>query len=846
MNLHATVIALLFVLGLTAHGSPKPNVLFLSVDDLKPTLGIYGDSVAITPNIDKLGNNSTVMLNNYCQMAVCAPSRMSMFTGLRPDSTKVWNLRTQLLDVCPDAVTMQELFKNNGYVTAGSGKVMHGAANNHPKSWSVPFTSKKDLPYAKGYPVPAHDNAFYQGEKEQAAFKAMNDAGIRHWKERMTWMAERGAQPSTENLDVPDDAYVDGALASWAISQLEDYAQSKEPFFLTIGFTKPHLPFAAPRKYWDLYDRDKIELAEFRDHAANTPDFVYHKYGELRSYSDISRDFNQRIEDDKARELIHGYYACVSFVDAQIGRVLDKLDELGLAENTIVVLWGDHGWHLGDHDMWCKHSNFEEATRSPLIIHAPGYKPGRTESMTEFVDIFPTLVQLANLKEPYPLEGVSLVPLLENPNSKVKYYAMSQYPRQNRLMGYAMRTDRYRYVMWMRANWRSTMPFDPSLVEFVELYDYKKDPLETVNQADNPGYKETAAALNAMMLEYFKTYEQQPAPTLQASGAGVKPGHSNDMIKLSEISLDKIQTRFATVNHEDDDLVVQFENSPKWPSIDFMAGDETPWDLSDYDAIDISLTNQSTFPLNTFAYVTNAGDTHANKKRNGSRLVIPAGATKMLRIEFDPKQYPLDLANLNSLRIFVAKLKGPATLRINSIKAVKSNSNMATPSNTSLDTTSQVAVDSATIDHAGNLLDLSQVTSNDVRMRFAQISPGSNAQSLTLDFELSPKWPSIEFFKQDGNQWNLRGYQSVQINLTNESTSPVKTFALIANEGDSQQTQKRCMTKETIAPGENKTLSIRIKTTNPDFDPSQVTAVRVFIGMHKAPVKLQLNSIKVL
>jgi arylsulfatase A-like enzyme len=448
------------------------------------------------------------MLNNHCQQAICAPSRMSMFTGLRPDTTKVWDLNTYVQDSCPSAFTMQQYFRMNGYQTAGCGKTMHGARDNFPQSWTVPYPDNRMLKYADGYPVPAHDGCYYQGEKEQEAYSRIpNDYS--DWKIRFFWMKEQGAMPATEFLDVPDDAYLEGALANYSMGLLEKFADSSNPFFLTVGFIKPHLPFVAPKKYLDMYDPDQIELAPFREHAKNSPPFAYHTFGELRSYTDIPSDFSTPISDMKQKELIRAYYACVSYVDAQIGKLLDKLNELGLADNTILVLWGDHGWHLGDHGMWCKHSNFEQATRAPLIFAAPGYAGGqKAAGPTEFVDIFPTLCDLAGLEIPKTLEGDSLVPVMKDPSVKVKEYAISQYPRWGDRMGYALRNDRYRLVLWMKNNWRSTQPFDESLVDAVELYDYETDPLETVSHAQDPEYKEVLDQLKAQMLDYFKQHEK--------------------------------------------------------------------------------------------------------------------------------------------------------------------------------------------------------------------------------------------------------------------------------------------------------------------------------------------------
>ncbi len=489
----------------------RPNVLFLSVDDLKPLLGCYGSDVVKTPNIDRLAARGTVMMNNYCQQAICAPSRMSMFTGLRPDTTKIWDLRAKLLTECPDAFTMQEYFKEHGYETAGSGKVMHGARNEHPRSWTIPFCHHRELPFNEDYPIPAHDNAFYQGEKEHKVYDELIAENVpsSQWKVRFDWMAERDAMPSTECLDLPDDAYVDGAQAKYHMALMEKLSKKGTPFFLTVGFCKPHLPFVAPKKYWDLYDRDKIELAPYQEMALNSPGFAYHQWGELKSYSDIPRKWNTPLEKDDQYKIIHGYYACVSYIDAQVGKLLDKLDELDIADNTIIVLWGDHGWHLGDHGQWCKHTNFEQATKAPLIFAAPGYKGGqKAVTMSEFVDIFPTLCELADLDVPEELEGASLVPAMQNPDTIVKDFSISQYPRGGKRMGYTLRTERYRLTLWMKNDWRSTQEFDESLVEAVELYDYKKDPLETVSRQNDPEYTGVLKELKEKMLGFFESCEE--------------------------------------------------------------------------------------------------------------------------------------------------------------------------------------------------------------------------------------------------------------------------------------------------------------------------------------------------
>ncbi len=447
----------------------KMNVLFIAVDDLKPLLGCYGDTIVVSPNIDKLGEEGTVFLNNHTQQAVCAPSRASLLTGWRPDRTEVWNLHTLIRDKNPNVVTLPQYFKQNGYQTAARGKVfdLRSVDKFHDKrSWTYPYE----------YPTKSR----WIGTKERLFAQC---------------------------VDLPDSDFIDGNIEEQSVKLLEKMAKSKKPFFLAVGFKKPHLPFVAPKKCWDLYDRSKLPLAKFRKHAKNAPEFAFQPGWELRhGYDHVPQKGPLPIPMQK--ELIHGYYACVSHVDEQIGKLLKKLDELGLKDNTIIVLWGDHGWHLGDHMMWCKHTNFEQATRSPLIIVDPRIKGGKkASSPTEFVDIFPTLCELTGLKVPSGLDGKSLVPILKNPKVKIKDYAVSQFHRVaygKRVEGYTLRTDHYRYTVWVPLKVRKGAKFKESEIVAAELYDYVKDPLETVNHFNEPAYKKIQARLQQYMREYFK------------------------------------------------------------------------------------------------------------------------------------------------------------------------------------------------------------------------------------------------------------------------------------------------------------------------------------------------------
>jgi arylsulfatase A-like enzyme len=469
---------------ITGKEEQKPNILFIIVDDLKPVPGCYGNTDLITPGIDKLASKGVVFDNSYCQQAVCAPSRISVFTGMRPDRTKVRDLHTDMRKMNPDIVTLPQFLKRKGYETVGLGKLMHGARGNDPRSWTIPYKEDKDLNYAKGYTYPVLGH--YQNTEVRSAFGEAGKLNLKR-KQTMAFLRKKGLLPSTECMDVPDDAYSDGAIAEKGIKLLEKLSKKNKPFFLALGFHKPHLPFVAPKKYWDMYDRDKISLAPFRKHAANSPAYAYTNWGELRNYSDIPK--TGQLTPDKQKELIHGYWASVSYSDAQVGKVIDKLEELGLDDNTIIVLWGDHGWHLGDHGMWCKHTNFEQATKAPLIFAAPGMAKGKhATTMAEFVDIFPTLIDYAGFNVPPHLEGKSLVTALKDPEKQIQDYALSQFFRGTDKMGYTMRTKRYRITLWLKGDFKAHDLFrDPAIIA-VELYDYEKDPMETVSLADDPAY----------------------------------------------------------------------------------------------------------------------------------------------------------------------------------------------------------------------------------------------------------------------------------------------------------------------------------------------------------------------
>ena len=439
----------------------QPNVLFIAIDDLKPTLACYGDEVAITPNIDRMARRGTVFLNAHCQWPVCGPSRASIMTSLRPEANGVMNLKTSMRAKNPDVLTLPQHFRNCGYITAGAGKIYDPRCVDNRKtadapSWSVPFIMPKA-------PKKVDDDKRFAGA------------------------------PNVDDADL-----IDGRIAADGLKLMRRLGRSGQPFFLAVGFKKPHLPFVAPKKYWGLYQQKHFPLAAYRGGIENASGYSIHDSPEFRGYGGIPKDGT--ISDDLQQEAIHGYYACTSYVDAQVGLLLSELDRLNLTDNTLIVLWGDHGFHLGDHNMWGKHSTLEQATRVPLIICPPrgdkneGISPPdddrnalvassttlkSTSTPVEFTDVFPTLCDLAELEIPRNIAGRSLKPVIESNVTSVRDGALTVFKAKGAI-GYSYRSERYRYTEWI------SNKFDK--IAAAELYDYDTDPNETKNLVEDKQY----------------------------------------------------------------------------------------------------------------------------------------------------------------------------------------------------------------------------------------------------------------------------------------------------------------------------------------------------------------------
>ena len=452
-------IYLLFALvfGFIAHcaaAAERPNILFLVIDDLRPELGAYGAPQVKSPHIDRLAEEGLRFDRAYCQVPVCGASRVSLMTGMLPTSERFTNYRSKADEDAPEAPTLPEVFKQAGYTTISNGKVFHTLSDAAERSWSqAPWR-----PDGWGSRTPAMESTTKR-------------------------LSERGRGLIYEIGDVCDSEYSDGRIAKRTIQELKQLKETGEPFMMFCGFYRPHLPFYAPKKYWDMYDRDEIELADNRYFPRGAPQ------GDLRPSEEFWAYYMGDYEvgsDAFHRMMRHGYMASVSYVDKLVGDVMQELERLGLRENTIVVLWGDHGFHLGEHDFWGKHNTMHLSTRVPLILSLPGKELSSTDSLVETSDLFPTLCQLADVPIPETVQGKSLVPLLKNPGTKLRKSAYSRFGIEH--PGLAIITDRYNYTWYSKSGAEM-------------LYDLEKDPEENRNVARDKAYTQTLAKMRALLIQ---------------------------------------------------------------------------------------------------------------------------------------------------------------------------------------------------------------------------------------------------------------------------------------------------------------------------------------------------------
>ncbi len=443
----------LFLTDIPAAPQTSPNVLFIAVDDLRPELNVYGASHIHSPAIDKLAAESLVFTRAFCNVPVCGASRASLLSGVRPGLHRFVGYDTYLEQDYPGVTSLPKHFKNNNYTTISNGKIYHHADDDQ-EAWHEVWRPKVNASW-RDYQLPSNI--------------ALD-----------TTAGKRGSP--YESADVPDTAYFDGRIAQKSIKDLKKLKEAGKPFFLAVGFLKPHLPFNAPSQYWNLYDPATISLPENYRQPASTPQEAFHNFGELRHYAGTPK--NGPVSDEMAHQLIRGYYACVSYTDAQIGKLLTALEDLELDENTIVVLWGDHGWNLGDHQLWCKHCNFASSLKVPLMIKVPGQAGKRTDAITEYIDIYPSLSELAGLSMPSHLDGESFVPLIEG-QAAPEDFAIAKY---------------HDGVTVVRGNWFYTEYInEQGVAQARMLFDHATDPLELRNLAEKAEYQATCQELSQLL-----------------------------------------------------------------------------------------------------------------------------------------------------------------------------------------------------------------------------------------------------------------------------------------------------------------------------------------------------------
>ena len=453
----------------------RPNVLFLAADDMRPQLGCYGDPIVKSPHLDALAGRGVLFERAYCQQALCSPSRISLLSGRHVWTTKITTIGPNLRSTMPDIVTLPQHFKNQGYHTRSLGKVYHIGIDD-AASWSEPSWLSR---------APRHGPV--GRSLVQARQKALRESPVQdpdRAQDRPGY-----ASPAFEAPDCADEDLTDGDLAREAVAALETLAKQSKPFFLAVGFVNPHVPWVAPKRYFDLYDPAQLPIPANSYVPREAPEFAAKSGQDFFWYGNVPRD--RIITPDFGRKCLQGYFAAISYVDACVGSVLATLDRLGLRENTVVVFWSDHGYYMGEHGWWgAKHNNYEGATRAPLMIIDPRIKTagGRTRALVEFVDIYPTLVELCGLPPAPGVEGRSLTPLLRDPSTPWPHTACSEYPIGG-YYGTALRTERYRFVEWRDRQ---------GSLAARELYDHQADPAENQNLGTRP---EHAALLDQFSLQ---------------------------------------------------------------------------------------------------------------------------------------------------------------------------------------------------------------------------------------------------------------------------------------------------------------------------------------------------------
>lgn len=465
--LYSLYTVLLFCIGCKTEKKPsKPNVLFIVVDDLRPELGCYGQK-ALTPNIDKLASTGIVFSSAYCNVPVCGASRASFMTGTRPTKTRFLNYDSSAEKDCPEAETLPAFLKRSGYYTIARSKVF-GFPNDSKYSWNELWSPIDTAFYWRDYVLP-----------ENIRLDSIGGFGF-------------GSYPY-ECADVDDTAYFDGKAIEMARADLRRMKKSNQPFFLAVGLRKPHLPFNVPKKYWDMYPPEQFKLpANYRVENSGIPALAYHNSAELRAYYGVPE--KGEVSDSMAMKLIHGYHAAVSYADNLVGKLLNELASLELDKNTIVILIGDNGWNLGEHGLWCKHSNFETSLHTPLIVRALGLASGKESgAITEYVDLYPTICDLLKLDKPSFLQGESFLPILNNQAEKVKDYAICKWHD-----GITLINKNYFYTEWRDKN---------DSINSKMLFDHSSDYDENVNLADNPEYKQEVDRLNKLLNQELSKYK---------------------------------------------------------------------------------------------------------------------------------------------------------------------------------------------------------------------------------------------------------------------------------------------------------------------------------------------------